>query len=168
MKISIGRAKDWSSHIPMLIKTIQGSTGPVLEIGAGMYSTPIIHWLCKDLGRRIVTYENDPVFYGFARSFQCRTHIVRKVDNWDDMDFKTHWGVVLIDHVDNRRGIEAINLKDNADYIILHDSTDDGLMPDGKYRYKEIWKYFKYRYNYINSAVHTSVVSNFKDLSWLN
>lgn len=162
MKISLTKAK--STHNPMLIKTIVISDGPVLEIGAGLYSTPLMHWLCKMLGRKLVTYENNPSFYGFAKKFISKGHRVRFIKNWDEMDFKTHWGVVLIDHdPDTRRVIDLINFKDKADYIVIHD-TD---MED-KYNWGKAWPYFKYRFDWKECRPWTTVVSNFKDLFFLN
>ena len=145
----------------MLIKTILISEGPVLEIGADIYSTPLLHWLCKMLGRTLVTCENDQDLYMFARKFVSFGHRIRFVKNWNEMDFKTHWGVVLIDHApDSRRVIDLTNFKDSADYIVVHD-TD---MED-QYHWEKAWPHFKYRYTWKDCKPWTTVVSNFKDLS---
>jgi hypothetical protein len=158
MKISLGKAI--STHNPMLIKAIMISNGPVLEVGAGIYSTPLLHWLCQILGRNLVTYENVPDFYIFARKFMSSYHRVRYIKNWDEMDLKTHWGVVLIDHdPHSRRIIDLVNLKDKADYIVVHD-TD---MED-EFHWEKAWPHFKYRYTWKDCRPWTTVVSNFKNL----
>jgi tRNA A58 N-methylase Trm61 len=161
MKISLSKAK--STHNPMLIKTVLVSEGPVLEIGAGIYSTPLLHWLCKMLDRKLVTYENNPEFYKFARKFVSKDHRVSFIEDWDKMDFQTHWGVILVDHdPGSRRVIDLINFKDKADYIVIHD-TD---LKD-PYRWEEAWPHFKYRYTWKACRPWTTVVSNFIDLSLL-
>ena len=48
----------WSSYLPLLIKVLQCSEGPVLELGTGLVSTPVLHWLCFDMGRELVSYDD--------------------------------------------------------------------------------------------------------------
>lgn len=163
MKFEFHNPKSWSTHMPMLIKTVLISKGDVLEIGGGVFSTPLLHWLCKLQGRRLVTYENDPTTYEFVRQFQSHIHSVRWIDNWDEMDFKKHWGVVFIDHhPEPRRAVDAINFKDKADYIVMHDTEKPH-----KYGYDGVWEHFKYVHHWKDCRPWTSVVSNYKDLSKL-
>src|SRR4051794_35570615 len=123
--MKIGLAKEKSTHNPILIKAVLLSKGPVLEIGAGLYSTPLLHWLCKFLGRKLVTYENNADYFSYASMFRSSEHSVKHIQNWEeDMDLKTHWGVVLMDHnPDERRALDVIRFKDNADYIVIHDTN---------------------------------------------
>lgn len=159
--MDIKHTKGWTTHMPMLIKTVQMSKGDVIEVGGGIFSTPLLHWLCKILNRKLITYENEPTFYRLAHEFQSPSHRIRWIDNWDDMDFKTHRGVVFIDHhPSERRGIDVINYKDSADYIVMHDSEK----PE-KHSYDKVWEHFKYVYHWKDCKPWTSVVSNFKDLS---
>jgi len=154
-------AKEKSTHNPMLIKTILISEGPVLEIGAGIYSTPLMHWLCKMLGRKLVTYENSPIFYQYAKRFISRSHHIKLIENWGEMDLKTHWGVVFMDHnPDSRRADDVISFKNNADYIVIHDTDRED-----KYHMEKAWPHFKYRYTWKDCRPWTTVASNFKDLS---
>jgi len=156
--------KNWSTHLPMLIKTAQMTDGPILEIGSGLYSTPLLHWLCYEKKRRLVTYENDFDYFNFARSFRSKNHDVRFVKDWDEMDIvNKHWSVVLIDHTPSiRRAADAIRLKNNADYIIIHDTEPEH---SDEYDYDRIWPHFKYRYDWKGCKPWVTVVSNFKDLS---
>lgn len=147
--------------MPMLIKAVLASEGDVVEVGGGVFSTPLLHWLCKNLNRKVITYEDHPDFYKFSREFQSPLHRVRLIENWDAMDFKTHRGVVFIDHhPEFRRGIDAINFKNSADYIVMHDTERSG-----KYGYSKVWQHFKYVHHDKGCKPWTSVVSNFKDLS---
>lgn len=149
--------KAWTTHMPMLIKYVQLAKGDVMELGAGPSSTPLLHWLCRD--KKLFTYENTQHYYDYAKQFQSKTHSIRKVENWDDIKTKKHWGVIFIDHAPPaQRGKDVIKFKDSADYIICHDS-------EGKdYGYEEVFKHFKYRYDWKDCYPWTTVLSNFKEL----
>lgn len=157
MKIRL--RKEVSTFMPVLIRAVLLSSGPVLELGAGMFSTPLLHWLCAESGRPLVTYEKDPEYYEFARKFTSRTHNIRLVDNWNKIDIKTHWSVVLVDQ-DSERGKTAILLKDSADFIILHDSEHPEL-----YGYDKVYPHFKYIYHWKFCKPYTTVISNFNNLN---
>ncbi len=162
IKLAIGHIKGFSSHNTLLIRAILMSKGDVCEVGSGLFSTPILHALCKAMGRNLVTYENNDTWFTFAKYFQSRLHRIRKIESWDNMDFKRHWGVVFLDHAPaNRRPQDMINFKDTADYIVMHDTTPK---EDSKYGYSKAWKHFKYRYDWTAYTPHTSIVSNFYPL----
>lgn len=161
--VSFKHPKSWSTHMPMLLKVLLMSTGDVVEVGGGVFSTPLLHWLCKIQNRKLITYEDEPEFYRFTREFQSQTHSVRLIKNWDEMDFKTHRGVVFIDHhPEHRRGLDAIRFKDSADFIVMHDTE----RPE-KYNYAGVWEHFKYVRHDTGCKPWTSVVSNKFDLSKL-
>ena len=92
------------SHLPVLVRALKATSGPVVELGAGMYSTPILHTLCEAEGRKLVTYENDPEYFEWATHYQGSLHDVRKVDDWDDVDLASvNWAVAFVDHAPNER-----------------------------------------------------------------
>ena len=147
----------------MLMRVLAVSEGDVVEVGGGLYSTPILHWACKNMGRKLITYENDPLFYKLAHGFQSQKHLVRFIKDWNEMDFKSHRGVVFIDHHPNeRRAIDVLNFKNSADYIVMHDTEDEA-----KHQWSLVWPHFKHVYHWKDCKPWTSVVSNFKDLSKL-
>lgn len=149
--------------MPMLVRALEMTEGTVVEIGGGVFSTPLLHWLCKMQNRRLITYENEPQFYAFSKEFQSEKHSVRLIKDWDEMDFKSPRGVVFIDHhPEQRRGLDAIRFKNSAQIIVMHDSE----RPE-KYNYDGVWKHFKYVHHWKDCKPWTSVVSNFKDLSTL-
>lgn len=159
--ISFKNPKHWSTHMTMLMKAVRVSGGTVVEVGGGIFSTPLLHWMCKEMGRRLISYENDPEFFRLMHEFQSRDHSVRFIENWDDMDFKSHRGVVFIDHhPEARRGADAIRFKDSADFIVLHDTE----RPE-KYGYDAVWQHFKYVYHWKDCRPWTSVVSNRYDIN---
>ena len=146
----------------MLIKVLLNSEGPVCEVGGGPFSTPLLHWICKMQNRKLVTYENNKDFYDICHQFQSKNHSIRFIENWDEMDFKTHWSLVFIDHHPaERRVVDVINFKDSADYIVMHDTEDY------RYGFDKAFPLFKYRYDWKDCTPYTSVVSNSKDLTFL-
>ena len=157
-------SKNYSTHITMLMKVLQVSKGTVVECGGGIFSTPLLHWMCKAMDRELITYEQDPAYFSFEHAFQSRQHRIRFVENWDDIDTKTHRGMVFIDHhPPERRMIELERFKDSADYIVIHDTE----RVSREYNREEVFALFKYRYDWKACKPWTSVVSNIKDLSFL-
>jgi len=153
----------YATHIPILTKIVDMTEGPILELGIG-FSTTILHAMCKRNGRELFSYENDLEWHGKYLQYNIANHKVWYTSDWSQIEIdKTRWSVVLIDHRPAiRRHVEALRLKDNADYIILHDSEPE---IDRFYKYSRIYKHFKYRYDYTKCLPNTTVVSNFKDLS---
>ena len=152
--------------MPNLIRAVQETTGDVCELGAGVFSTPLLHWIC--LGRQLVTYENNADYYEFIKQFRSNNHKIRLVKNYDEVDFNRHWSVVLIDQSVKKpltRGDYAIKFK-NADLIVLHDTEPQSI---DNYGYEQVFKHFKYRYDWTLCVPHCSVVSNVIDVTkWQN
>ena len=157
-----------STHFPMLIKVVQATEGPIIELGSGLFSTPLLHWLCFDKKRTLITCESYLHYLEFANKFKADFHDIRFIKDWEKENFEGRYSVVLIDHnVNGRkhtRGDDALRFKDIADYIVLHDAGDEA---HEKYGYAEMYPQFKYRYDWKGCYPHTTVLSNFKDLSWL-
>lgn len=156
----------WGSHMAVLTKMMNRTTGPVLELGMGIYSSPLLHWLCRDQNRKLYSYEDNGAWYNVhKRTFANRFHRVHRIRNWDNIDIEgTKWGLVFIDHVASRRAVDAIRAADCAQAVILHDSNGRN---EPHYHYSTVYPHFGQRYNYTKSHPHTTVLSNFLDLSTL-
>jgi len=153
----------FGSHLPILIKIVGMTTGPILELGMGMYSTPFLHWACFNAKRKLVSLDSDYECYTINRSYgRSDYHEVRFVQNWDEVDLAGFWDVVLIDHERDRRIYEIQKVVNSANYIIVHDSEG---RRDKYYKYSQIYPLFKYRYDFAKITPFTVVLSNFKDLS---
>ena len=159
------------SHLPILIKVLSLSDGPVLELGTGLFSTPYLHWACYDAKRKLVSYENKKEFFDTwnyedkresNNDYSYHQRILVENNEWDKIDISEHWGVVFIDHNPGpRRREEMKRVANNADYVVVHDTDDKN---DFYYKYAEYFPLFKYRWD---SKIYprTTVLSNFKDLS---
>lgn len=160
-QLNANLSKDYTTHISMLVKILLASEGDVIECGGGVFSTPLLHWICKMQNRKLVTYEEDPDYYAFEKQFQSRQHRIRFVKNWDDIKIPKRAGMVFIDHhPPKRRMIELQRFKNHADYIVIHDTE----RVSRQYNLPEVFAQFKYRLDWKDCRPWTSVVSNFNDL----
>lgn len=150
------------SHLPVLMKLVQNTSGPILELGCGIYSTIYLHWTCYPMKRRLVTCENHPRYFDFLRQFECDFHEVKCVSSMDEVDVNFPWSVVLVDHSPEQERVKEIRRLTHADYVVAHDSENRS---ERKYRYSTIFNLFKYRYKYDGAYPHTTVFSNKYDLT---
>lgn len=153
------------SHLPVLIKLVLMTEGPILELGTGFFSTPVLHWLCAEKKRKLVSYESSPKYIEVAKNFLADFHEVHLVEDWAKIDISPHWSIVLIDHgPGEQRQVEFARVANNADYVVVHDSEPNN---DKYYHFSKVAPLYKYRYDYDKLYPHTSVFSNFKELSRL-
>lgn len=152
------------SHLPILTKIVDMTEGPILELGIG-FSTVVLDMMCRLTKRPLFSYDNDPQWYEKYLEYQSDFHQILLTDDWDKIDIDNrHWSVVLIDHRPAlRRRVEAKRLKDNTDYVVMHDSEPE---INKFYRYTDIYPLFKYRFDYTRCKPFTTVLSNFKKLNF--
>jgi hypothetical protein len=154
-----------STHFPMLIKAVQASKGAVCEIGSGLFSTPLLHWLCEPEKRRVLTIESYKHYLDFANKFKTDWHEVRFLDPKVPPVLDEYFSVVFIDHSPKKprtRGDDALLFKDKCDFLVLHDAGEDGHK---KYGYDILYPHFKYRHDWTGCWPATTVLSNTIDLS---
>lgn len=163
-----------STHFPLLMKVVAASEGTILELGSGMFSTPLLHWLCFEKQRPLFTWERHLHYLDFATKFRTDWHHVDHVPKVETLDLAGiaerigRFSIVFIDHSPKKprtRGDDALLFKDIADYVILHDAGVEGKE---KYGYDQLYPHFKYRHDWTGCLPHTTVLSNFHDLSFLN
>lgn len=151
------------SHIPVLAKLLSITSGTVLELGCGFYSTIFLHWMCYPKRRKLVTYENDPGWFKFAIQFKNSFHDVYFVEDWDKIDLTSPWSIALVDHSpENRRVLEVRRLR-HTDYVVLHDSEP---RQEKRYHYHASRRFYRYKWQYRNAHLpYTSIWSDKVDLT---
>jgi len=150
------------SHLPVLMEAVRRTSGPILELGCGLYSTNPLHWACFVPKRKLVTYENDSRFYDFLQAYERDFHEVHCIDDWDAIDISGPWSVAFIDHEPGfRRGIELGRLT-HAEYVVCHDSEKRN---DRKYGLSKSAGLFCYSFEYKGAFPHTSIFSNTHDVT---
>ena len=152
MKMNINRG----SHLPILIKLMEITSGPVLELGTGLYSTSFLHWACFRPKRRLVSYENNSDYFYWLKSCANDYHEVNCIDDWDAIDISEQWSIAFVDHSPAARREHEIKKLLHADYIVAHDTENSEAR---KYGYHRILKLFKYRFK-LGTRPATSIFSN--------
>ncbi len=138
------------------------TTGDVLEIGMGLYSTPFLHWACFNK-RKLVSYDNDAEYFNMNKQYEEGLHEVHFVDDWDSMDIEKPWDVVLVDHgPSERRIVDIKKLANLARFIVVHDTEGRS---DHNYHFSTVFPSFKYKYTFTKSRPHTTILSNFVDVT---
>lgn len=163
------------SHLPILVKLFYSTSGPILELGCGLFSTVFLFWACMPTQRRLVTYENEQRFYDWLTDFKnpknkCHMdfHEIHKVDNWDTVDLSMPWSLAFVDHGPDNRRVEEIKRLTHAEYVIVHDaeeSEDRKRIRRGDQPISSIYNLFRYHYLYKGANPQTLVLSNKHDLS---
>lgn len=158
----------FSTHIPILLACLRKTEGPILELGSGWFSTPVLSAFAT--GRFVRTVEANPEWY--SRIMQIagyqpitnHRHQVLFAPNYDDAPIDDHdWGIVLLDHEPPaRRGVDAERLRGKCRLMIGHDSEHPA------YGYDEVFGRFRYRYTYSRAVPWTTVVSDIDPLDWLD
>jgi len=136
---------------------------PVLELGVGWNSTPLLHWLCKEKGIQITSVESEKDWLNKFLMYMEDGHnfIYNKFDK--PLDFEGEMGLVLIDHRPARkRRSSAKYFADKAEFVLLHDSE---LADNPAYKYTGVYGNFKYRYEYKGvGKPYTMILSNTIDI----
>lgn len=116
----------YQSHLPALLACCAVTTGPVLELGCGHFSTPHLHALCGALKRLLVSVESDE---------EWRAEFITKYGNGFNHAFRSEvmdtgsvrWGVAFIDHSPGgaNRAVAFRALIDVSEFVVVHDAQKD-------------------------------------------
>lgn len=154
----------YGTHLYLLQKVLAVTEGPILELGIGEHSTPVLHQFALK-GRKVVSYDSDQHYIQtYADKYRHPSHIFHWVSEWDAAEIERHWSVALIDHRPARRRYrDAARLAHYAEYVVCHDTEPE---IDRFYKYDRAFKHFEHRFD---DALRprTTVLSNFHSLDWL-
>lgn len=142
----------YATHLPLLTEfVLRAPRGPVLELGAGKFSTPILHVLCGG-HRKLITVEPP----GEWRDEFI--HLEREWHTFPEEINIVNCTIALIDCSPAMARRDMVELlKDRARFLIIHDTQEPG--------YKIPFHLFKYRKDYTNLNPYTTVVSNQVDVN---
>ncbi len=149
-----------SNSIPLTITSLL-TTGDVLELGMGFFSTPLLSNVTSDYDRRLVSVDTKFEWLSkFLDYNKTQNHNVFLVDTESIIKYGSDkkWGLVLVDHsTAATRYINIIDLAQKAQIVVAHDAERPS---DHMYKYEEknVRKYYKYSCKF---SIYTS-----KDKSW--
>ena len=155
----------YSTHLPVLMEAMKRTTGDVLELGPGVFSTPVLHWLCETQKRNLLTIEDNKMWARFCSEYyQTDLHKHLQFDTWDlaKEAISKPWDVALMDHSPLERRVEEIKiLAPFVKYIVVHDAEDKS---EGTSHFSTIKPLFKYYWRFEGVRPNTAVYSNLVDL----
>lgn len=160
---SMGSDSRYATHMTPLITAVMNTKGPILELGCGDFSTPLLHAICAATDRFLLTAESNKewqkLFYDLERDWH-QFYYVQTRDDWANVGSNIHWSVVFVDHAPGlQRVIDICRLRFNTDIFVVHDTEDPF------YGYDPVFATFKYVFTYRRYAVTTTLVSNTIDVS---
>src|SRR5262245_50858600 len=102
----------YGTHLVPLVVSLHYCRGPVIEMGCGSYSTPILHHLCRVQNRKLISFETNADWFRLFERYRKPHHELYLVANWDAVGLKDlQDGVVLVDHAPaERRKIDIARL----------------------------------------------------------
>lgn len=124
----LGPDTSWGSHLVPLMACITATRGPVLEVGIGHWSTPLLHRYCVAAGRRLVSIESDREWAKLFMHLNVSHHQVQAASYNESLERLAgeDWSVVFLDHSPGfRRAHDALPFLDRAEFIVVHDFAED-------------------------------------------
>jgi len=162
-----------SNSIPLALSTLL-TTGDILELGMGMFSTPLLHKIAADHNRKFVSVDTE---FGWIQKFVSYNltsmHRVYQIttQQLNTFGMEQKWGMVLVDHLSGATRFQnIINFANSSQIVVAHDAERQS---DSFYLYeaKNVRSYFKYAckfsiYDQSKSYyISTLILSNSFDVS---
>lgn len=123
----------WGSFMVPLTACLAATSGPVLEVGIGEWSTPFLTRYCLAAGRKLLSVDEDPEWIELFKSYAVGSHVVERVryDVFLPEAAKQDWSVVFLDQSPGGkcRADAAMMFRNTAEYIVSHDFAGDQIAP---------------------------------------
>jgi hypothetical protein len=119
-----------ATHQRLLVGSALRTTGPILELGVGWYSTPLLHEITTVQRRRLLTVDNNR---DWLAQFEClgnEYHSLHLVGWWGEMyegviPAKASFGLVFVDQGQPiEREYAVRRFLNRADVFVLHDTEE--------------------------------------------
>ena len=115
----------WGSWMAPLMACITATDGPILEIGAGDWSTPFLHHYCACVNRELVTVEADKEWAKRYNNLSARFHWIDTgpyLDVVKKLVQERKWSVALVDGSPSETRVhQCLLLKDRTEFLVVHD-----------------------------------------------
>lgn len=163
-----------SNSIPLTVAALF-TAGDILELGMGLFSTPLLHNICADQNRTLTSVDtNLDWLEKFIIYNSTNTHRIYHLGTYEINKFglDKQWGLVLVDHIDaGSRSLNVIKFSEIAQIVIVHD-TEKSQETFYGYEKNKIRSFFKYscKYSIYSDAtrasyISTLILSNFVSLN---
>ncbi len=152
---------NWDNHKILLwpaLELIKHMKLPVLELGAGHYSTPFLRKYCQDEGLEFLSYD-------FHEQWAKDMNVIH-VKNWEtDVDWTRQYGVVLVDESPGENRKFSLQKLHHAQIVVAHDTEPAA---DHGYQMRSELAKFKFQIDYKTEGAWASAVSDLHDVTKLN
>lgn len=150
----------YGSHVPVLLQALDKSPGPVLELGAGDWSTPVLHQACAYSDTDLLTVESSELWLTRFLPLASERHELVSYEIADERNYiveESRWGVIFIDHDADRRVNDLLRV-DREALIVVHDSepNHEVVYPGLQAALSE----FRYRLDVTTIYPHTTLVTD--------
>ena len=152
---------EFGSHKLVLAKALKRVSRSVLELGAGDFSTPLIHTVAER-GVKVLTIDDNHDWLDKYKYLRTDLHDFKYIDNKDIQTFydgdNEQWELVFVDNGTwEARGPAIEKYREIADYMVIHDSNyfpDNGIFGKtleptvmnrrvmGRRDYSDVFKYW--------------------------
>jgi hypothetical protein len=111
----------YATHLHPLVEVALDTEGPILELGCGHYSTPVLSAIARHQQRRFHIQASDVSWLYQFSEFGDIEHVL-DWDTWQPPE--GDWGMVFLDSEQSTRGrIERIpQLREHTRVVVLHDA----------------------------------------------
>lgn len=115
------------THQRLLVKAALATNGPILELGSGWYSTPILHEIAAAQNRVLITVDNNNEWLLKFEHLRSPIHSLVAVSNWDEFVPGHEFGLVFVDHAPaGRRAVDIRRLVEFTSLFVCHDTEAGG------------------------------------------
>lgn len=135
MQYELSNINPYESHRPLLLECLNFTSGLVIELGCGDFSTPFIREFCNQHKRPFSTFDNNEKW--------ATKHLATFIPDWEtNREWIMPCSLVFIDHAPGEhRRIAVERYRNIADVMVIHD-TEEGA--DYVYGINGIIKTFRY------------------------
>lgn|SRR5690606_2082905 len=150
---------NWSNYKYLLwpaLQAVKGSSLPVVELGAGHGSTPLLRSFCKENGMEFFSYDN-------TREWAEKLG-AEYVQEWDQSGlWAKQYSLCFIDMAPGEYRKKSL-VKIKAEIIVIHDSEPAGWN-QSDYQVRPKFSRFKYVKDYESPGAWTTALSNTIDVT---
>ena len=157
----------YGSHsIVLLAALLVTKTGPILELGMGSSSTPLLHRLSLEQNRLLLSADSDQRWINHFSSLAKNSslHRLKHVTITSELGiewatsgiaYSANWTVVFIDHrPGGRRKFDLMLYASLSDLVIVHDTERTAL-----YKYDEALSLYPHQYRFKKLNTYTDILS---------
>ena len=157
----------FATHVPYLaaaaaLVSVREDEPRIIELGAGEYSTPMLHAIVAACGGGLLTLDNSDKWLADYADLAKHFHELRVVSDWAGVsEIDEPWDLAFVDHAPaERRWRDVVRLAKSAAIVVVHDTE-----PFTAYGFDQARPEFRYVETCKRWRTWTSICSNEIDVT---